>query len=243
VRDGRVHGLILAGGEGARLSAEGVGVPKPLAPLGGEPLVVRLLATLAEVGCETLTCMVRDDFAAVFQLLDGRRFGPPLAVHACHTASSLHTLARGLEAIPAGLVFCTMVDTVMPPNDWRAVYGGVGDALAVGEDVVLAVTPFVDDESPLYVRRDARGRVLALSDEPVDPPCVTGGVYGFGGMARRAAADAVGQGVARMRGFLKWLVGRGGRVGTVTVPRILDIDHAVDLRLANAWLASPEAQA
>jgi hypothetical protein len=52
----------------------------------------------------------------------------------------------------------------------------------------------------------------------------------------------VGQGIQRMRGFLKWLVARGGRVGTVTVPRIIDIDHEADLHLANAWLGSPEAQ-
>jgi hypothetical protein len=44
-----------------------------------------------------------------------------------------------------------------------------------------------------------------------------------------------------MRGFLKWLVARGQRVGTVRVPRIIDIDHESDLRLANAWLGSAEA--
>src|SRR5258705_12609663 len=154
-----MHGLILAGGEGSRLSSEGVGVPKPLVRIGGEPLVVRLLTQLAGLGCETLTCMVRADFDAVFQLLDGRAFGPPLAVRSCRTPSSMHTLAEGLENVPAGPVFCTMVDTVMPPSDWRMVYAATAQGLADGADAVLVVTPFVDDEPPLYVSVDGAGFV------------------------------------------------------------------------------------
>ena len=237
-----MHGLILAGGEGSRLAAEGVGVPKPLVRLGGEPLVTRLLGTLADLGCETLTCMVRADAVDVFRLLEGRRFGRPLDVRACRTPSSVHTLATGLETIPAGAVFCTMVDTVMPAADWRAVYAATEQGLAAGADAVLAVTPFVEDESPLYVGIGAAGFVCAVSDDPLDPPRVTGGVYGLSAAARRAAAEAVGEGIERMRGFLKWLVARGDSLGTVAVPRIIDVDHESDLRLANAWLASPEAQ-
>ena len=236
-----MHGLILAGGEGSRLAGEGVAVPKPLVRLGGEPLVVRLLDILADLGCETLTCMVRGDFADVFTVLEGRGFGRPFSLRPCRTPSSLHTLASGLETIPDGPVFCTMVDTVMPPQDWRDVYRSTAAALAAGGDAVLVVTPFVDDESPVYVRRDSAGLVLGIADDPVEPPCVTGGAYGFSPAARRAAAEAVGLGVQRMRGFLAWLIERGGRVGSVTVPRIIDIDHEADLRLANAWLGSPKA--
>lgn len=237
-----MHGLILAGGSGARLAAEGVEVPKPLVPVGGEPIVVRLLDVLAGLGCETLTCMVRADLAPVFQRLEGRRFGPPLDVRSCLTSSSMHTLAEGLQAIPPGPVFCTMVDTVMPAADWEAVYAATARGLADGADAMLAVTPFVDDESPLYVETDALGAVLAVSNEPIPPVRVTGGVYGFSTAARSGAAEAMRQGVQRMRGFLKWLVARGGRVGSVTVARIIDIDRLSDLRLANVWLASPGAR-
>ena len=238
-----MHGLILAGGAGARLASEGITDPKPLIRVGGEPLVIGQLATLARLGCETLTCMVRADITPVFQLLEGRTFGPPLSVHPCSTPSSIHTLTEGLQAVKPGSVFCTMVDTVMPAADWRAVYAATTRGLAAGADAMLAVTTFVDDESPLYVSTDGVGFVLTLSDDPLAPTQVTGGVYGFSAAARQAAAEAVGQGVQRMRGFLKWLVARGGRVGTISVPRIIDIDHESDLRLANAWLRAPEAQA
>ena len=238
-----MHGLILAGGEGSRLTTEGVGVPKPLVELRGQPLVLGLLETLAGLGCETLTCMVRADFAAVFSLLQRYEFGRPFSLQACNTPSSLHTLVAGLAAVPEGPVFCTMVDTVMAGRDWQRVYEGTGRALTEGATAVLAVTPFVDDESPVYVSRDQNGFVRVLGDHLLEPPCVTGGVYGLSAVARQAAKDALGRGVVRMRGFLKALVADGARIATVTVPRIIDIDHEADLRLANAWLGSPEARA
>jgi NDP-sugar pyrophosphorylase family protein len=239
-----LHGLILAGGEGSRLEAEGVRVPKPLLPVAGEPLIARLIAMFAQLGCETVTCMIRADFPSVFPVVQQQRVGVPVIARSCRTSSSLHTLALGLREIPAGPVFCTMVDSVMPRDAWRTVYTAAEDSLTeeVQIDALLAVTPFVDDESPLYVRRDAGGLVQAFAADPIDPPCVTGGVYGFGPRARQVAGEAVDAGVQRMRGYLQHLISAGARIGTIEVSRIIDVDHESDLRLANAWLGSPETR-
>ncbi len=140
-----MHGLILAGGEGSRLAAGGIRVPKPLVEVAGRPQIVGLLETFAALGCRSLTCAVRADFPAVMRLLDGRRFGPPLSVVECRTPSSLHTLVEGLRVVPAGPVFCSMVDTVMRPADWRAVFRATERYLEEGTEMVLAVTPYVDD--------------------------------------------------------------------------------------------------
>ncbi len=245
-----MHGLILAGGEGSRLARGGVPIPKPLVEVGGTPLVVGLLETFAGLGCASLTCAFRADFPAVRQLLDGHRFGPPLSLVECRTPSSLHTLVEGLRAIPAGPVFCSMVDTVMRAEDWHAVFGAMQRSVEEGADMVVAVTPYVDDESPVYVSRGKGGGtgrrgatvsdVIAIGEEPVTPPCVTGGVYGLSDAARRAAAEAVVRGVHKMRAFLRLQVSTGRRVAAVEVPRIIDIDRPADLETANAWLAARE---
>jgi NDP-sugar pyrophosphorylase family protein len=236
-----VHGLILAGGESSRLAAGGIALPKPLVQVGGKPQIVALLDTFATLGCSSVTCAVRADFPAIRRLLDGRRFGPPLTVVECRTPSSLHTLVEGLGAVPPGPVFCSMVDTVMRPEDWATVYAAAERHLAEGADVVLAVTPYVDDEAPVYVSRPGGGDVCAVSDEPLAPPCVTGGVYGLSTPARLAAADAVARGVHKMRAFLKQRVADGRRVAAVEVSRIIDIDRPSDLQDANAWLAARQA--
>lgn len=236
-----VHGLILAGGEGSRLAAGGIPVPKPLVEVAGRPQIVGLLETFAALGCRSLTCAVRADFPDVRRLLDARRFGPPLTLVDCRTPSSLHTLVAGLEAVPAGPVFCSMVDTVMRPADWRAVYRATERHLGEGADMVLAVTPYVDDESPVYVSRQGEGDVRTVSDEPLEPRCVTGGVYGLSAGIRRAAGEMVARGGNKMRGFLKAVVAEGRRVKAVEVPRIIDIDRPSDLQDANAWLATRKA--
>jgi len=236
-----MHGLILAGGEGSRLAAGGVAVPKPLVEVAGRPQILRLLETFTALGCGSLTCAVRADLPAVRRLLDGKRFAAPLTVLDCRTPSSLHTLVEGLRAVPAGPVFCSMVDTVMRPEDWRAVYRATAQRLEEGADMVLVVTPYVDDESPVYVSRGEGGGVTAVSDAPLAPPCVTGGVYGLSAPARRAAAEAVARGVHKMRGFLKVRVEEGRRIAAVEVARIIDIDRPADVQSANAWLAPREA--
>jgi NDP-sugar pyrophosphorylase family protein len=213
-------------------------VPKPLVEVAGRPLVVGLLETLARLGCETLTCMIREDFRDAQRILAACDLGRPLRVEPCHTPTSAHTLAAGLALVPPGPVFCSLVDTIMPPASWQMVYAATGAYLTGDVDAVLAVTPFVDDDSPLYVTRDASGFVRALGRGAAGPPppVVTGGVYGFNSSARLAAAEAVRDGVERMRGFLQRLVAQGARVATVEVEKIIDLDRPSDLLAANRWL-------
>lgn len=231
-----MHGLVLAGGEGSRLAADGVPVPKPMVAVAGRAQAVHLVETLVGLGCPTVTCLVRDEFPDVVADLARRAWPGPVRVHGCRTPSSLHTLVEGLARVPDGAVFATMVDTVMRPEDWRAVHAGAAALLAGGADAVLAVTPFVDDEAALYVAADANGRVTRLADRPMKPPSVTGGVYAFAPRVRALAREAVDAGVERMRNFLARIVERGLFVATVTAPRIIDLDRLADLETANAWL-------
>jgi hypothetical protein len=141
-------------------------------------------------------------------------------------------------------VFCAMVDTVMPAADWQRLYQAVTQRLATGSLAVLAVTPFVDDELPLYVARDGAGFATEIADRapasPAGEPVVTGGVYGFSPVARRLAGVAVAS-LHRMRAFLKLLVELKVPVATVEVPRIIDLDHKRDLLAAESWLAAEKA--
>jgi NDP-sugar pyrophosphorylase family protein len=130
-----------------------------------------------------------------------------------------------------------MVDTVMPPSDWRRVYAAVTERLQSGSFAVLAVTPFVDDERPVYVWRDAQGRVTDIADTPgerADTAVVTGGVYGLSPGARRLATVATSG--SRMRSFLKLLIEVRAPVASVEVPKIIDLDRKRDLEAAETWL-------
>jgi len=230
-----MRGLILAGGIGTRLAATGVSVPKAAVPVANEPQIARLLNTFHRLHLSPIVAMMRADLGAAMAL--ARAVAPPQArVAPCFTPSSFHTLALGLEQLPPGPVLCSMVDTVMRRNDWSRVYQETVRQLAAGADAVLAVTPFVDDERPLWVARDEGGMIQALSDEPLATPCVTGGVYGLGEAARNAAALALEADTPSMRGFLRAALTQGLKIGTVEIARIIDLDRKSDLDIANAWL-------
>lgn len=231
------HALILAGGEGSRLAADGIAEPKALVRIAGRVQLVRLAEALLDLGCETVTCMLRDDVdtGAVppWAALPAER----VRVHRCHTPSSLHTLVAGLRQVPPGPVLCSMVDTVMPDAEWARAHRAMLAALAAGADAALLTTPYVDDERPLYVTRTPTARVLAVGPTPGAPVRVTGGAYAFGPVARALAADALGRGAARMREFLTQLALQA-RVFAVETDKVIDLDRGRDLAAASAWLAA-----
>ena len=232
-----VHGLVLAGGEGSRLAAEGYATPKPLVPIAGRPLIVAQVETLIRVGCPTVTVMVREEFHdAVRRAIAETPANRLVTVTPCQTPTSAHTLVAGMALVPPGPLFCTMVDTVMPQASWTAAYRATVRDLADGADAVLIVTPFVHDESPLYAVRDRQGLVCALDSSPGADRVVTGGVYGFSVAARKLAAVAVDDGVRRMRGFLQRLIAGGARVTAVEIEKIVDLDRIADLTLVTQWL-------
>jgi GTP:adenosylcobinamide-phosphate guanylyltransferase len=235
-----MHALILAGGRGSRLKADGVTTPKAFVEIGGRPLVFRLVETLHELGCETTTVAIRREaldeagFLAREGEARGCRFVP------CATPSSLHTLARGLEVVPPGPVLCAMVETVMRPEDWQRLFGRADRALSQGADACVAVTPYVDDENPLWVARRADGTVSAFGVAQMAPALVTGGVCFLSSRIRDLAPRVLSLGVIRMRGFLAWMVEHGYAVATVEVERIVDLERRRNLAQATTWLGVVE---
>lgn len=231
-----MHALILAGGEGARLRADGVATPKAFVEIGGRPLLFRLVETLRDLGCVSITAAVRRSVLHQAAGLARDAAGVGLTVVPCDTPSSLHTLARGLEAVPPGPILCTMVDTVMRAADWEQLFARGDRLLQDGADACVAVTSFVDDEKPLWVTRRPDGMVRAFGAERVTPALVTGGVYFLSSGIRDLAPRVVSLGVERMRGFLGWLVEHGYHVATAEVERIVDLDRGRDLAQAVTWL-------
>ena len=220
-------GGIIAAGEGRRLREAGFSVPKPLVPVAGVPLIEGVVRNFLAANIDSLTVIVNEDEHECVQWLAARF--PALDVRCIvqTTASSLESFARVLGAAPSGPIVVSTVDAWCSPADFaRFVEAARRRPL---DAVVLAVTPLVDDEAPLWAALDEHGRIRRLGGDGGD--AVTAGIYV---VPERVRALVPPPGLGRLREFLAWLVDRGDVVYGETIDRVVDIDRAADVALAEA---------
>ncbi|MBI4245969.1 MAG: hypothetical protein HY614_02150 [Candidatus Rokubacteria bacterium] len=143
------------------------------------------------------------------------------------TRSSLESFVEVATDLGAGRVLISTVDAWCRPDDF------VGFVEAARRRppgaTVLAVTPFVADEHPLWVRLDARGRVTRVGGTSGD--MVTAGIYLVSERVRMTAPPA---GLERLREFLAWLGDQGEPLYGEVIPTVVDVDRAEDVAVAEA---------
>ena len=218
-------GGIIAAGEGSRLRGDGWAEPKPLVRIAGVPLLETVITNLAAAGIEPLTIIVNEDERACVTWARARFPGLDLRFLVKTTASSLESFDEVLAAAPPGPIVVSTVDAWCRPDDFAAFVRAAGRRPA--DATVLAVTPFVHDERPLWATLDGDGRVLTLGGEGGD--VVTAGVYVVPARVRALARPA---GLGRLREYLAWLVASGQPVYGEVIDRVIDVDRASDVTLA-----------
>lgn len=216
---------ILAAGEGSRLEREGVCEPKPLIRIGGECLIDRLIRIFLSCGADRICVVVNSRRPEVKAHLESLRC-PTLHLVVADTPSSMHSLQALRPLLGDEPFVLTTVDTVFREEDFRR-YLSTGD---------FAVTPWVDDEKPLWIDTDAEGFITAFRDEG---PCpyVSGGIYRLTPPMMQVLGQCIGRGEARMRSFQRALLSAGFRLKAFPMERILDIDHRTDITKAESFLS------
>lgn len=226
---------ILAAGEGSRLKGEGISGSKPMVKLAGVPLVERLINIFLRNGAEKILVVINQHSPDVETFLERLRLSVPLEVVRKDTDSSLHSFYELLPHLKSDRVCLTTVDTVFQEGVFTRYIAAFEEAKSC--DGLMAVTSFVDDESPLYVQTDKANRIAAFLDTPPAGECfVSGGIYCIRKKVFPLIKKAVESGTSRMRNFQRLLIEEGLYIQAYPFPKIIDIDHMHDLRLAEAWL-------
>jgi NDP-sugar pyrophosphorylase family protein len=226
---------ILAAGKGERLRAQGVSIPKPLVPVCGVPLIARILDAVCRLRVDEVVCVVNPESQPVIRYCQEHDWGIPLTlVRKCtaHSLESLLTLQPYLEAEPF-LLFTT--DAVFSPRVLPTLLKHV--AQTPQADGLLVVTPFVDDEKPLWAELDSRSRIVRLGDHARFGGLVTAGIYYFAPTVYHEADAARHRGFAALRQFLGHLLDCGYRFYGHTVTKVIDVDRPADIATAEAFLA------
>ena len=230
---------IIAAGEGSRLAQEGVQRPKPLVEICGERLIDRLLRVFMDNGASEIVVICNEQMTAVRDHLEAirQRGDIPLQFMVKSTPSSMHSmweLSRWLDHEPFVL---TTVDTIFQEQEFAAYVRDFQSLLEQGRvDGLMGVTDYIDDEKPLYVATDEAMRITGFLDSCDHPHYISGGIYGLTPESIATLNRCIERGESRMRNFQRALVADGLRLQAWSFSKVLDIDHASDIRKAEAFL-------
>ena len=235
---------IIAAGEGSRLAQEGIVTPKPLVKVNNERLIDRLIhifmdhdADQISVICNALTSYVSRHLMHIEE--DGLEGRPiPLNFIVKTTPSSMHSFYELSKAMKPAPFVLTTVDTIFKEEEFDAFLHAFQQQLADGKDGVMGVTDFIDDEKPLYVETDEAMNITAFLDNNVEGTCkfISGGIYGLAPNAFQILQECMQRSESRMRNFQRGLIRDGRKLKAFRFSKIMDVDHADDIRKAEAFL-------
>ena len=228
---------IIAAGEGSRLSQEGVTLPKPLVRIGGEAMIDRLLRIFAANDADEIVVIVNrlhPETEHHLRLLQAGSWRDRLRIVVKTTPSSMHSFFE-ISPFLSDAPFClTTVDTIFREEEFADYIGQFRRSTADG---LMAVTDFIDDEKPLYVGTDNDLNITGFFDENKDCQYISGGIYCLQPQAIETLRRCVASGQSRMRNFQRQLVKDGLALRAHVFSKILDVDHATDIRKAESFLS------
>lgn len=220
-----LQGGIIAAGHGTRLRADGYRASKPMARVGGRPLIGHALDRFRAVGIRRVTVIINEASDDCRQWLGDHGDDFDLDVIVRTTPSSYASFSLVAARLAPAPALITTVDSLLPVDDFRRFVGSSADFPS--DAVVLGLTGHVDDDNPLWATLDnSDGRILRLGGD--------GGSHVTAGLYRLPAHGTAKPptGFARLRDYLKWLVDGDQKVYGVVLPLVFDIDHARDVEAA-----------
>jgi NDP-sugar pyrophosphorylase family protein len=228
---------IIAAGHGERLIRGGVVTPKPLVPVGGEPLIARAIRAAASVKASSVACIVNDLCPEIAHYLRSRSWPLPLELIVRTTPNSMESLFSLAPLLDGGPFLLLTVDAVFGFKALeRFILRSRGLPPGAG---ALALTGWIDDEKPLWARTDGGDRVLALG-EAAKGRYVTAGFYYFTPEIFQRIEAARRLSLRALREFLALLVDTGYLLYGFPVAKTFDVDHPEDIEKAEKALREME---
>jgi len=227
---------IIAAGEGSRLAQEGFPLPKPMVSLHGKMLIDRLISVFIKNNPESIHIIINEDSEKLEDHLALTDFSFPIELVRKSTPSSLHSFHELLKTIKNVDSIClTTTDTVFRETEFQAFIAEFENNKSI--DGLMAVTSFVDDESPLFVAVDESNFITAFTDKNDKlTPFISGGIYCLRGKALAIVAESIENGINRMRNFQRNLLDNGVKLKAYPFSKIVDVDHVADIHTAELFL-------
>ncbi len=225
---------IIAAGEGSRLRQEGISLPKPLVKINEESLISRQLRLGIEAGMDKIYIIINEQSTEVRDYV--LKTFPDKDFHFIikSTPSSFHSFYELSKACEQNQpILISTVDPIIPENDYK---NYIKAAHQPGLDACMAVTGYVDDEKPLFIKTDKQQMIRSFQGTQADYNCISGGIYCFYPEVFRLAETAMQRSISRMRNFQQFLVEQELKIKAHFIDKIIDVDHISDIEKAKSFL-------
>ena len=201
------HAGIFAAGEGSRLQAAYPGVPKPLVPICGKPLIEWTVRLLTQAGVEHITVLLNTKSKAAREHLKKTFPAVKFVFIVKDTKSSYESFRLVAQTLSeeSDKFVMSAVDSLYDPLDLREFMDYAGQTKF---DAALGITDSIVDEKPLWADTDETAR------EMPEPSKYTA-----------------------LRQYLSDLVGGGKTVMSALIPQSVDVDDTDDIKLAEEFIA------
>ncbi len=185
--------VILAAGLGSRFAKNGEKKPKPLVEIEGQPMIGRLIDILMKNDGEQINIVANSRMPELVEYLESLKAkGRPLVVRPIISDNSYYSLSQAAEGLTGRFIAMT-VDTIFPNGEFSDYVNK--SAKLEDNQVLMGLTRFVDDESPLYARMGANGQVIdyRYGGEPfAEGTIVSAGLYALNDKAMDIVAARKG---------------------------------------------------
>jgi len=223
---------IIAAGIGERLKKEGISTPKPLIEISGKPLIRRAIEAAAYTGISYIACIINDIEKEVEKYLRSEKWPVRLELIVKTTPSSMESLFNLSPFLDEPFLLLT-VDSVY---QYDVLKRFLEETRNMDADGAIAITGYVDDEKPLWVKLNEEKRIIAMGDKAIPTSYITAGFYYFRPNIFELMDEARKRGLKALRYFLELLIDKGYRIYGITVPKVIDVDHIEDIKKAEAFL-------
>jgi NDP-sugar pyrophosphorylase family protein len=149
------------------------------------------------------------------------------------TPSSMHSLFALAPHLSDSQFLLSTVDSIFHEEDLKhyLVYARAHQSV----DGILAVTNFIDDESPLYVHFKEGSRIGAFSKSERSA-WITGGLYVLTPRIFDEEGNVIASGTQRLRNFLSYLMENGYVLEGYPFGKMVDVDVRKDISAAEELL-------
>lgn len=201
-------------------------------------MLSRLFRIFIDNDAESICIIINEEMVEVRRFLEEQQRQLPVPLHVVvkSTPDSFHSFCELMPFLQGEGKFClTTVDPIFKEAEFKEYIRTfrADDRY----DALMAVTDYIDDEKPLYVKTDAELNITGYANQGYEGArYISGGIYCMNQRALALLPVAMEAGVARMRGFQQYLVDAGLALKAHPFSKIIDIDHAEDLKKAECFL-------